>query len=227
MIKTYKYNDKTQLTTHFNVREWKCKCGKSHEIKIDIELPKLLEKLMTKIGAVRGDISSGYRCPAHDKAVGGTGSITHQGYACDIKFTDKNGKVINSKYVALALEDLGHKYGIGYKCGGSSSYTHIDVRPRKWYGDESKSMSKSCCDSFYDYFGIAKPVASKPKVTYLENKTYKGSSISEALKQIGANNSYSYRSKLASKNGINSYKGTASQNTKMLNLLKKGKLIKA
>ena len=34
-VKTYKYNDKTQLTKHFNVQEWKCKCGKNHEIKID------------------------------------------------------------------------------------------------------------------------------------------------------------------------------------------------
>lgn len=153
-LKEYKYNDRTQLTAHFRVSEWKCKCGKKHKIVIADTLPPLLEKVMNKIGAVRGDISSGYRCPAHDKAVGGTGGITHQGYACDIKFTDKNGNVIDSKYVALALEDLGHKYGIGYKCGGSSKYTHIDVRPRKWYGDESKSMSKSCCTSFYEYFNI-------------------------------------------------------------------------
>lgn len=152
----YNYNDKTQLTEHFKVSEWKCKCGKNHKIVIADTLPTLLESVMKKIGAVRGDIPSGYRCSEHDKAVGGTGNDTHQGYACDIKFTDKDGKVIDSKYVALALEDLGHQWGIGYKCGGSNSYTHIDVKPRKWYGDESKSMSKSCCTSFYTYFGIKK-----------------------------------------------------------------------
>lgn len=152
----YDYSCTKQLTRHFRVSEWRCKCGKKHKVVIADTLPELLERVMKKIGAVRGDISSGYRCPAHDKAVGGTGGITHQGYACDIKFTDKNGKVIDSKIVVLALEDLGHKCGIGYKCGGSSKYTHIDVRPRKWYGDESKSMTKSCCSSFYDYFGIKK-----------------------------------------------------------------------
>lgn len=66
-----------------------------------------------------------------------------------------------------------------------------------------------------------------PTVTYLANKNYKGSSIVDALKQIKVNSSYSYRSKLAAKNGIKNYTGTPAQNTKMLNLLKKGKLIKA
>lgn len=160
----YAYNDTTQLTTHFRVSEWKCKCGKNHKIVIADTLPLLLEKVMIKIGATRGDISSGYRCAEYDKKIGGTGGTTHQGYACDIKFTDKNGNIIDSKQVALALEDLGHQFGIGYKCGGSSNYTHIDVKPRKWYGDESKSMTKSCCDSFYDYFGIPNPV--KKAITY-------------------------------------------------------------
>ena len=67
---------------------------------------------------------------------------------------------------------------------------------------------------------------SKPKVTYLANKNYKGSSLVDALNQIKVNSSFSYRSKLASKNGIKLYVGSASQNTKLLNLLKKGKLIK-
>lgn len=68
--------------------------------------------------------------------------------------------------------------------------------------------------------------SSKPKVTYLVNKNYKGSSLVDALNQIKVNSSFSYRSKLASKNGVKLYIGSASQNTKLLNLLKKGKLIK-
>ena len=69
--------------------------------------------------------------------------------------------------------------------------------------------------------------APEPKVTYLANKKYKGSSLVDALKQIKVNSSFSYRSKLAKKNGIKLYVGSASQNIKLLNLLKKGKLIKA
>lgn len=56
---------------------------------------------------------------------------------------------------------------------------------------------------------------------------YNGSSIVDALASIGVNSSYSYRSKLAAANGISNYRGTPSQNTLMLNLLKQGKLIKA
>lgn len=148
----YDYNDKTQLTAHYNVSEWRCKCRRKHKIVIADSLPLLLESVMEKIGAVRGDISSGYRCAWQEQKIGGTNSDTHKGYACDIKFTDKDGKIIDSKYVALALEDLGHQCGIGYKCGGNPNYTHIDVKPRKWFGDESKSMTKSCCTSFYPYF---------------------------------------------------------------------------
>ena len=72
-----------------------------------------------------------------------------------------------------------------------------------------------------------KTTSSKPKVTYLANKKYKGSSLVDALKQIKVDSSFAYRKKLASKNGVKLYVGSASQNTKLLNLLKQGKLIKA
>ena len=161
-VKTYKYNDKTQLTEHFNVQEFKCKCGKNHEIKIDDKLCPVLEKVMIKLGAVKGNVFSGYRCPKHDKEVGGRGTGSHtKGYACDIRFYDKNGNIINSKYVALRLEDIGHKKGIGYRCGGSANGTHIDTKPRKWYGDEKYSMTKNCCRSFYEYFDEPKPSSKK------------------------------------------------------------------
>lgn len=65
------------------------------------------------------------------------------------------------------------------------------------------------------------------KTIYLSNKEYKGISIVEALNEINIDSSYEYRKKLANINDIKDYKGTSSQNIKMLNLLKSGKLIKA
>ena len=62
-------------------------------------------------------------------------------------------------------------------------------------------------------------------IKYLSNKNYRGVSIVEALKQINIDSSYAYRIKLAKKNGINNYIGSAKQNTKMLELLKKEMLI--
>ena len=147
-IKTYKYNDKTKLTEHFGVWEFRCKCGKNHDILIDDKLPVLLEKLRAKLNASSGNIYSGYRCVTHDKNVGGSGGSnrSHGGYAVDMYFKDKNGKLIPSSKVAIALEDMGHKYGIGYRCGGSSDASgniHIDVKNRKWFGDESKNFNQS------------------------------------------------------------------------------------
>lgn len=55
---------------------------------------------------------------------------------------------------------------------------------------------------------------------------YKGNSIVDGLKSVGANSSFSYRAEIAAANGISGYRGTAAQNTKLLNLLRQGKLVK-
>lgn len=70
-------------------------------------------------------------------------------------------------------------------------------------------------------------IVGEEKVKYLSNPGYKGSSIVDGLNQIKVDSSYNYRSKLAKVNGISNYRGTADQNTKLLNLLKQGKLIAA
>lgn len=68
--------------------------------------------------------------------------------------------------------------------------------------------------------------AQSTKTAYF--KAYKGKSDSlvDALEAVGAKSDFAYRKKIAKANGIKTYIGTASQNTKLLNLLKKGKLIK-
>lgn len=50
-------------------------------------------------------------------------------------------------------------------------------------------------------------------------------SISAALDALGADSSYANRTKIAAANGISGYRGTADQNTRMLDLLKRGALI--
>lgn len=74
---------------------------------------------------------------------------------------------------------------------------------------------------------IKKQTTSTPKVTYYKKYTGKSSSLVDALKSIGVNSSYSNRAKIAKLNGITLYAGLPSQNTKLLNLLKQGKLIKS
>ena len=61
---------------------------------------------------------------------------------------------------------------------------------------------------------------------YFHAYTGNATSIAPALKQLGVDNSYAYRCKIAAVNGFTGYRGTAAQNTQMLRLLKQGKLIK-
>lgn len=66
-----------------------------------------------------------------------------------------------------------------------------------------------------------------PTINYYPKYNGTSGSIADALKSLGIDGSYSYRKKIAKANGISGYIGTAKQNTKMLGLLKEGKLIKA
>ena len=78
----------------------------------------------------------------------------------------------------------------------------------------------------------AKPKATAKTTPKSSSKTikktnYKGNSFVDGLKTVGVNSSYNNRKKLAQANGIKNYTGTASQNTALLNKLKKGTLKKA
>lgn len=161
-VKKYKYNDKTQLSSllKLTVQDFRCK-GKTnnvrhiHDVLVDTELIKLLEKLYTQLGATSVKVISGHRCKDHDIKVGGSGHGSHtKGEAVDIIFYN-NKNVIYSSTICLTLEDMGHKYGIGYRCGkkDENGETHIDVKKRKWYGDEFYKPYKTVV-SFYTYLGV-------------------------------------------------------------------------
>lgn len=67
---------------------------------------------------------------------------------------------------------------------------------------------------------------SNEKVAYYKKYTGSSKSLVDALKLLKIDSSYANRKKIAKKNGISLYVGTSSQNIKLLNLLKEGKLIK-
>ena len=69
-----------------------------------------------------------------------------------------------------------------------------------------------------------KPV--KKKTLYYPKYKGKSKSLVDTLKSLGINSGKNNRKRIATLNGIKNYTGSASQNTKLLNLLKKGKLIK-
>jgi len=154
-VNHYDYNDSTQLSPHFNAREFRCSCGKSHETLIASQLVDKLEALYTALNCSKIIVTSGYRFPEHDKAVGGTSSGQHtKGTAADVCCYGQDGQPISSKTVCCKAQDLGFT-GIA-NITSSYQYTHLDVRTSgKWYGDEVHGNG-TVTDDFYKYFGIAK-----------------------------------------------------------------------
>lgn len=72
----------------------------------------------------------------------------------------------------------------------------------------------------------AKPQANVSRETYFPIFKSNSCSIVDCLKSIGVDSSYSYRQRIASKNGVDNYRGTVPQNDKLVSLGKKGKLMK-
>lgn len=152
----YKYNDNTQLTQHFNVSEFRCKCGGTHETILNPELPKKLESLYSTLKCSKIIINSGYRCYTHDRAVGGSGRGEHvNGNAADIVCYDKDGNRISSKKVCCAAQDL--KFGGIANIDATYTAAHVDVRSSNfWKGDETITTAYSLTDDFYSYYKLSK-----------------------------------------------------------------------
>lgn len=116
-----------KLSANFKVKEFACTDG-SDPIFIDTELVNILQKIRSHFGK-SVTITSAYRTPSKNKAVGGETYSQHlYGKAADIKV-----KGIAPKTVAAYAEKLlPNKGGIGTY----STFTHIDVRSVKsrWKG---------------------------------------------------------------------------------------------
>ena len=154
-VNHYDYNNSTQLSPHFNVMEFRCQCGGNHETLISSELIEKLEALYATLNCSKIIVTSGYRCPEHDKAVGGTSSGQHtKGTAADVCCYGQDGQPISSKTVCCKAQNLGFT-GIA-NITSSYQYTHLDVRTSgKWYGDEVHGNG-TVTEDFYKYFGIKK-----------------------------------------------------------------------
>ena len=113
------------------------------------------------------------------------------------------------------------------ECGFMDSKTDVPIILTNKFADQ---VASACVEVLVAKGKLVKKEDEEPiklpSSIYFKKYTGKSGSIADALKAIGAAYSFSYRKKIATKNGIKLYIGTATQNTKMLNLLKNGKLIK-
>lgn len=181
-VKTYSFATQKNVycSKHTQVKEMASISGSklySDKVLIDETLMDMIEKLFTKLQCSKYIISSGYRTPAHDKAVSGNGSGQHtKGKAVDACFYWKDGSIIPSKIVCCVAQDLGFK-GIA-NISSNYRYVHLDMRDNGTYkGDEVKSLN-TVTNDFRKYFAvtdadIAKYTGEQPK-----------KSISEIAKEV-------------------------------------------
>ncbi len=131
----------TKLSEHFNLNEFTksqtaVRLGISNTPTPEIEanlkyVAGKLEHIRTTLGDYSISISSGYRCPALNKAVGGSPTSSHQtGYAVDFECDQygtprKIAEKINAagyKYDQLILEGVNDEYPDG-------AWVHISFDP--------------------------------------------------------------------------------------------------
>lgn len=114
--------NKIKISKNFYLHEFQCKDG-SQLVMLDEALLQKLQELRDRIGLpIR--INSGYRTPAHNKAIGGSPKSQHMlGKAADISV---NG------WTAVKLAELCETLGFGgigiYKAQG---FVHVDTRAKK------------------------------------------------------------------------------------------------
>ena len=126
-VKSYNFDDNTQLSAHFNVQEFRCKCSQNHEILVAEELVDKLEKLFSKLNCSKIIVTSGMRCPSYDISIGGNGGGQHPlGKAADVVCYNQAGERISSKLVCCTAQDLG--FGGIANIDTSYTATHLDVR---------------------------------------------------------------------------------------------------
>jgi len=105
---------------HFTTEEFKCRdCGRN---EIKSEIIELLDRARA-LADVPFNISSGYRCPEYNAAVGGVEDSAHtKGLAADIKCLRSRARF---KMIAALLECGFTRIGI------SDDFIHVDIDPDK------------------------------------------------------------------------------------------------
>ena len=121
----------TFLSPHFRLEEFICKCG-CGQATVSPELIQVLEAVRDYAGyAIK--IESGFRCPSHNRAVGGTPQSAHlSGEAADIRIRSDHERF---KFIEAATMAGVSRLGIG------RTFLHVDV---------SKRLSQEVCWGYWD-----------------------------------------------------------------------------
>ena len=125
----YNKTTKKKLQPNFNISEFRCTCNDSacdctwHDAKLSAYLQAVRDHFGKPV-----HITSGYRCPAHNEAIGGAAKSRHtRGEAADFYVQD-----VSPADVAAYCESIG-VLGIGCYDKGHGNFVHIDTREEKYF----------------------------------------------------------------------------------------------
>lgn len=123
----------TTNTSFFTSEEFACKCknmnceGKPPKLAMQSTLVQALNRVREEFGKPI-TVTSGYRCPAHNKAIGGSPKSQHMmGTAVDIQPASGKKEDLERLY-QLCLEE---KAFTGVGDGRKKRFVHVDCRALK------------------------------------------------------------------------------------------------
>ena len=125
-IITFQRGDKTALTKNFTKSEFECPCGCGQQ-SVDTELAEKLQLIRDKVDRPL-KITSGYRCIAHNAAVGGSQNSKHRyGMAADWRTLNRT---VNPVALGIIAQAVGFG-GIGIYWHPKAAMCHADTRTGK------------------------------------------------------------------------------------------------
>ncbi len=136
---------------------------------------------------------------------------------------------VSHKYSVGQTVEYGTSYpvptlpcGIQYATGGSGHGTIIAIVS----GQAKYQLNNGLYVNDGDIRRLYTAPTTQSQVSYYPRYTGSSVSIVDGLLAVGVDSSFANRQKIAAKNGITGYRGSAEQNNRLLSLLKSGKLVR-
>ena len=200
-VRIYNKTDRNYVSLNFRVNEFSCHgSGCCSTVQIDPALVEYLQKIRDHFKKPV-TINSGYRCPTHNKRIGGASSSRHtMGQAADISVKD-----VAPAEVAKYAESIGVK-GIGlYETAKDGYFVHIDTRTSKsfWYGQKEEYRStfggapsyslkqfvkdvQTACGAAVDGIAGAETISKTPTLSAQKNARHAAvKAVQKRLKALG------------------------------------------
>tara|TARA_R110002153_G_scaffold114620_1_gene257475 strand:- start:3364 stop:3759 length:396 start_codon:yes stop_codon:yes gene_type:complete len=122
-----------KLTKNFNKKEFDCKCGCEMPSSVFYEIEELANELQIIRDSFNApiQINSAYRCPSHNKAIGGVSNSQHVlGKASDIVIKGYTPDEVADQLEVMLEDECLFPFHLG-GIGKYNTFTHIDIRPKK------------------------------------------------------------------------------------------------